>query len=130
VNPTADPIDDDPRRTDRMSHTEPTPSSPPIPPSPSGAPDPDGRTDHDCDDAVAQLYSFLDGELDAVTVTKVEEHLKHCSPCLEAFDFEAELRKVVAVKCRDRVPDELRTRILTILEGLGDTTADEPDTPA
>ncbi len=75
-------------------------------------------SEHDCDDAVAQLYSFLDGELDADTVGKVEAHLKHCSPCLEAFDFEAELRKVIVSKCQEEVPGDLRIRIMTVLERL------------
>ena len=30
---------------------------------------------------------------------------------LEAFDFEAELRIVIARKCRDEVPENLRERI-------------------
>ena len=92
-------------------------------PEPMSRPECDSSHD-DCDDAVAQLYAFLDGELDAQTVTRVEAHLRRCSPCLEAFDFEAELRKVVAVKCRDQVPDELRTRILTVLTRLEDTSDD------
>ncbi len=102
----ADPSDADATSDRPLDHTEPMSHTEP--------------SDHDCDDAVAQLYSFLDGELDAATVGKVEAHLKRCSPCLEAFDFEAELRKVVAVKCRDQVPDELRTRILSVLDQLED----------
>lgn len=75
-------------------------------------------SEHDCADAVAQLYSFLDGELDAPTVARVEAHLHHCSPCLEAFDFEAELRKVIVSKCREEVPGDLRFRIMSVLERL------------
>ena len=74
--------------------------------------------DHDCDDAIAQLYTYLDGELDADVVARVEQHLKRCSPCLEAFDFEAELRKVIVAKCHEDVPGDLRTRIMTVLERL------------
>ena len=80
------------------------------------------ESEHDCDDAVAQLYSFLDGELDARTVALVEEHLQHCSPCLEAFDFEAELRKVIVSKCQEEVPGDLRVRIMTVLERLEESS--------
>jgi mycothiol system anti-sigma-R factor len=80
------------------------------------------RSEHDCDDAVAQLYAFLDGELDDETVVRVEAHLEHCSPCLEAFDFEAELRKVIVAKCHEDVPGDLRNRIMSVLERLEESS--------
>jgi len=82
------------------------------------------ETDHNCDDALADLYGYLDGELNDVVVARVEEHLQHCSPCLEAFDFEAELRRVVSTKCRDRMPDDMRAKIFAVIERLesGDQT--------
>lgn len=70
----------------------------------------------DCDDALAELYLFLDGELDDAARERIEGHLRQCSPCLEAFDFEAELRRILADRCRDRVPDVLRARIQALLE--------------
>lgn len=69
-----------------------------------------------CDDAIAQLYEFLDGELDDVARARIEAHLRECSPCLEAFDFEADLRRIVSSRCRDRVPEELRERIRGLLQ--------------
>jgi mycothiol system anti-sigma-R factor len=65
----------------------------------------------DCDEAVHRLYHFLDGELDDGKRADIKRHLDECLPCLEAFDFEAELRTVIAQKCRDQVPDGLRQRI-------------------
>ena len=65
----------------------------------------------DCDDAVHRLYHFLDGELDDERRAHLQRHLDECLPCLEAFDFEAELRQVIAMKCRDQVPESLRLRI-------------------
>ena len=69
-----------------------------------------------CDDAVHRLYHFLDGELDSARRTEIQRHLDACHPCLEAFDFEAELRQVVARKCQDRVPDALRARIAVTIQ--------------
>jgi len=85
----------------------------------------EAMSEHDCDDAIAQLYSYLDGELDADVVARVEVHLRRCSPCLEAFDFEAELRKVIVSKCNEEVPGDLRLRIMQVLERL-----EEPSGPA
>ena len=65
----------------------------------------------DCDDAVHRLYHFLDGELDDTRRADIQQHLDDCLPCLEAFDFEAELRQVIAMKCRDQVPESLRLRV-------------------
>lgn len=68
-----------------------------------------------CRDALETLYRFLDGELTADKRRAIERHLEECSPCLRAFDFEAELKAVVARSCRDQVPENLRRRIVEAL---------------
>ena len=65
----------------------------------------------DCADAVHRLYHFLDGELTPDKRAEIQHHLDECNPCLEAFDFEAELKILIASKCREQVPDGLRERI-------------------
>ena len=65
----------------------------------------------DCEEAIHTLYHFLDGELTDERRYEIQVHLEECSPCLEAFDFEAELKLIVARKCRDQVPDSLRERV-------------------
>ena len=70
-----------------------------------------------CDGALAELYRYLDGELTEEVRLRIEVHLRECSPCLEAFDFEAELKRLVASRCRDTCPDELRSRIQAAIEG-------------
>ena len=69
-----------------------------------------------CDVALAELYEFLDGELNDESRRRIEQHLRDCSPCLEAFDFEAEVRRLLANRCRDQCPDALRQRIQNALE--------------
>ncbi len=70
----------------------------------------------DCGEAVHRLYHFLDGELDDGRRAVIQSHLDSCLPCLDAFDFEAELRAVIARKCRDQVPDQLRARIAVAIQ--------------
>lgn len=65
----------------------------------------------ECDEAVRQLYNFLDNELTPDMRAAFESHLNDCGPCVDIVTFEAELRRVIANKCQDRVPDELRARI-------------------
>ena len=73
-------------------------------------------TDHNCDDILGDIDRYLDRDLDAGVRAEIETHLKECSPCLEAFDFESELRRVIAKGCREQAPDGLRSRILAALE--------------
>jgi mycothiol system anti-sigma-R factor len=65
----------------------------------------------DCQEAIHTLYHFLDGELTDDRRLEIQRHLQECSPCLEAFDFEAELKIVIAKKCRDQVPPALKERV-------------------
>lgn len=74
----------------------------------------------DCQDALHTLYHFLDGELTADRRQAIRRHLDQCSPCLHAFDFEAELKIVVARSCRDQVPDHLREKIARALSEASD----------
>jgi mycothiol system anti-sigma-R factor len=69
----------------------------------------------ECDDAVHELYTFLDGALTETRRVKIRRHLDDCPPCFEQFDFEAELRQIIASKCKDTVPESLRQRIAEVL---------------
>jgi len=69
----------------------------------------------DCQDAVHTLYHYLDGELTLERRVVIRRHLEQCSPCLQAFDFEAELKLLIARSCRDQLPDDLQARILRVL---------------
>jgi len=68
-----------------------------------------------CTEAVHVLYHFLDGELTPERRLLIEYHLDACQHCLEAFEFEIELRDLIKERCREHVPDELRVRIKNLL---------------
>jgi anti-sigma factor (TIGR02949 family) len=91
----------------------------------SARPVPDRHDPTDCGEALRELYVFLDGELTPDRRTMIRTHLDRCACCLEAFDFEAELRVVVSTCCRrDQVPEHLRIRVVQALRGLGERPAD------
>ncbi len=69
-----------------------------------------------CDDAVHQLYHYLDGELTEERRAQISEHLNFCGPCGGAADFEAELRQVIANRCKDHVPESLIRRIAEAID--------------
>jgi mycothiol system anti-sigma-R factor len=70
----------------------------------------------DCREALHRVYHFLDEEMTPELRHTIERHLDRCAPCLRAFGFEADLRKLIADKCRDQVPDGLRTRIAVAID--------------
>jgi len=70
-----------------------------------------GESDVDCNETIERLYTYLDGELTDERRIEIKRHLDDCPPCLDAFDFESELRQVIADRCRDHVPETLRQRI-------------------
>lgn len=79
----------------------------------------------DCQDALHTLYHYLDGELTAERRQAIQRHLTQCEPCLHAFDFEAELKVVIARSCRDQVPDRLRSKIA---QALSEASNGDPGT--
>ena len=76
----------------------------------------------DCDEAIVRIYQYLDGELTVWRRRAIARHLDECPPCAHGFDFEIELRQVVASKCRDEVPPELKRRIA---QAIGITVDEE-----
>jgi mycothiol system anti-sigma-R factor len=65
----------------------------------------------DCDDAIHRVYHYLDGELTVWKRRAISRHLDDCPPCAEGFTFEVEIRRVVAMRCQDEAPVDLRRRI-------------------
>ncbi|MGQ0743997.1 MAG: mycothiol system anti-sigma-R factor [Acidimicrobiales bacterium] len=76
-------------------------------------------SDH-CREAVELLYQYMDGELTESHRILIRHHLDDCPPCFEAFDFEVELRVVIAQRCRERVPPSLVARVAAALSVLED----------
>ncbi len=65
-----------------------------------------------CKQTIRELDAFLDGELPNDIREHIHEHLNDCTDCLQAFDFEAELKQAIRRKCRnDELPPGLLGRI-------------------
>ena len=75
----------------------------------------------ECRESLTELYGFLDGELTVERRQLIRLHLEGCHGCLEAYDFEAELRIVVSNCCREKqLPAGLRERVAEALRRLPD----------
>lgn len=70
----------------------------------------------DCVEAVHELYSYLDGELTETRRHEIRVHLDWCGPCGGAAQFEEELRRVIANRCKDRVPQTLIERVAAAID--------------
>jgi mycothiol system anti-sigma-R factor len=71
----------------------------------------------DCNETMREMETFLDGELTDDAAATLRGHLNGCPDCLQAFDFQAELKAVIAEKCHgDRMPPGLLSRIEQCLQ--------------
>ena len=68
-----------------------------------------------CDETIERLYFYLDGELTEQRRIEISRHLDMCGPCVGAYGFESELRRVIANRCKDHVPDSLIERVAEAL---------------
>ena len=66
---------------------------------------------HECDDALTNLYRYLDREIEESTSAVIRAHLEDCSGCLESFDFEARLQVVVRERLSEEVSEEFLQRL-------------------
>ena len=82
--------------------------------------------DADCEQALRDVETFLDGELAPEQYRDVLDHLDDCMECFHTFDFQAELKQIIAGKCGgDEMPPELLERIRHSLAALSEP-ADPP----
>lgn len=71
----------------------------------------------DCSETIEQLQAFLDKELPSERVTPIIEHLKTCSDCQGAYEFHADLARVISIKAqRDEVTPEFLRKLRECLD--------------
>jgi mycothiol system anti-sigma-R factor len=70
----------------------------------------------DCGKADRRMYRYLDGEVTIWRRWRITRHLDRCPPCAQGYDFEVELRQVIASRCREEVPDDVKQRIKAALD--------------
>jgi mycothiol system anti-sigma-R factor len=64
-----------------------------------------------CNDALHELHHLLSGELDDARRAAIQAHLDECAPCAEPYDFYAEVRRCIQMRCQDEVPATLLAKI-------------------
>lgn len=67
----------------------------------------------DCSEVLNHLYEYLDKEMPDRDCEKFQEHFDECSPCLEKYGLEQEVKKLVKRCCgQDDVPTDLRSKVM------------------
>lgn len=69
----------------------------------------------DCDEALANLYQYLDAELEEARCDEIRAHLSECGWCDRPYDFERRLREVIRAKLDEEVPETMIVRLRTVL---------------
>ncbi|MFG3620123.1 mycothiol system anti-sigma-R factor [Nocardia sp. NPDC047654] len=82
----------------------------------------------DCTAVLADVWLMLDGECDEATRARLQHHMEHCSPCIEAYGIEEKVKSLLSRKCGgDRAPDSLRERLTIEIRRtfvVGETSVD------
>jgi mycothiol system anti-sigma-R factor len=75
--------------------------------------------DVDCSEILQRVYVFIDNELEDASNDEIRQHLEECGPCLDQYDLERSVKKLVGRCCGDEhAPDSLRAKILLRLTEL------------
>ena len=71
----------------------------------------DETMSQDCDEALENLYLYLDSELDQVSTERIRSHLDECTDCVNSFEFEKRLKDVIKERLNEDVPESLVARV-------------------
>lgn len=69
-----------------------------------------------CEEVIAHLLEYLDGELDAEKQAHIDRHLEECRGCYSRAEFEQLLRKKVSELGSEPAPETLQRRLKALLD--------------
>jgi mycothiol system anti-sigma-R factor len=65
-----------------------------------------------CEEALDNLYLFLDEEIDTASIDEIQAHIDNCSSCLNVYDLERVVKALVSRSCAEKAPEPLRAKVL------------------
>ncbi len=69
-----------------------------------------------CSEAVEKVYPFIDGEMTWIARAKIRWHLRACSNCEAAYEFERRFKIRVRDQLHEDCPEDVLTRLKEFLE--------------
>ena len=71
----------------------------------------------DCNETIEELERYLDQELPSSRVEEIVGHLKGCPDCQGAYEFHADLHRVINIKAqRDEISPDFLDKLRTCLD--------------
>ena len=74
------------------------------------------HTHIDCEEVIANLFAYLDNEIDPEKRTDIERHLEECRACFSRAEFEKALRAKINQLGDKEAPASLRQRVMALLK--------------
>lgn len=75
-------------------------------------------TEIDCEQVLAQVWGYLDGEMDDGAYREIQAHVAECKGCGPRYDFQRRLLALIEEKCKEApMPPGLKQRLFRLLEG-------------
>lgn len=72
-----------------------------------------------CDHAIEYIYQYLDDEISLSHSSRIKLHLRRCSSCMNAYEFEAKLKGVIRERGHTEPPPELFDKLRTMIQEEG-----------
>jgi anti-sigma factor (TIGR02949 family) len=69
-----------------------------------------------CEEVIAHLLSYLDGEIDDAKRAQIDHHLEECRGCFSRAEFEKALRDKVRQAGDTQPPTSLQDRIKALID--------------
>lgn len=69
-----------------------------------------------CDHAVEYVYHYIDQEITWSRQARIRWHLRKCTSCCDAFDFELKLKSIIKERGRDEPPPELFDHLRALIQ--------------
>jgi anti-sigma factor (TIGR02949 family) len=69
-----------------------------------------------CEEVIAHLLSYLDGEIDDAKRAQIDHHLDECRGCFSRTEFEKALRDKVRQAGDTQPPASLQVRIKALID--------------
>lgn len=64
-----------------------------------------------CDEVLARLWAYIDGELTEETTAELREHLELCECCFPQYDFQQAFLALLRRHCREPMPAVARRAV-------------------
>lgn len=76
----------------------------------------DTETMKDCQEAIAKLYLFLDGEITADEVSKFKKHIERCGNCNEIALFYKKFKNMMKSSFKKETPIGLKEKLVSSIK--------------